>query len=139
MFNCLFLLIDSTVLTMIYFSVFNNTQSSTADLCHSFIIHFFHKLDSYKPTLYYSTYQSAYTACIRRSWPMRPETCRANISAEQTHSLKTLCILLDCIYITRWYTVPTLSSYYAWFCSSPHPPPFQKISKIYSHRILFAL
>ena len=31
----------------------------------------------------------------------------------------TLCILLDCIYITRWYTVPTISSHRRLFPLSP--------------------
>ena len=43
--------------------------------------------------------------------PVRSETCRANICDELNQSLKkTLCILLDCIYITRRKTVPTMSS-----------------------------
>ena len=41
-----------------------------------------------------------------------PKHVELNLSAEKNLLIKsTLCILLDCMYIIRWYTVSTVSSY----------------------------
>ena len=87
MFNCLFLIIDSTVLTMIYFSQFSNTQSHTTDLYHNFIIHLLHKLDQSLVQIYLllKHIPNQHIQLVRNApddGPMRSETCRTNISAE---------------------------------------------------------
>ena len=70
MFNCLFLLIDSTVLTLICFSQFNNNaQSYTKDPYHNFIIQL-HELDQSLIQTYFVLQhmpKSANTACKERS------------------------------------------------------------------------
>ena len=61
-----------------------------------------------------TTYQSLRIQLVQNApddGRMSSEICRAKKT--------TLCILLDYIYITRWYTVPTMSRFYklVWDCS----------------------
>ena len=64
------------------------------------------------PQLYHIP-KSAYTACktLLKVDRWGPKHVEVTYVMNKLNHKTTLCILLDCIYITRWYTVPTISRF----------------------------